>query len=430
LNSRPEFFALVARRRILKIEDFSDAFDPFHAMLTIGGEDRVVDPYPELAKLLGESPVHSFDIRDHFGVPGDPNLAHLKGVTVLGNRAVNEVLNDAGTYSNKVYDLFLGKSFGRSITTMDPPEHTRFRRLFQKAFMPPSIEAYRKEVVPAIVNRLIDGFVERGRAELVTDFALHFAFTFIMELLELPMEDRQVFQKLSVGQLAISYDPPHGVEAIEKLTRYVEHMVTTRREKPVSEHDFVHSIATAEIDGERLPDDVVVAFFRQLMNAGGDTSYHGFGNVLTALLTHPDQLAAVREDRTLVQGAIEEGLRWNCPVLFLFRSPTREVTLDGVTLHPGEHYINAVVGSSNRDQNVWGADADKFDIRRKQQRHTAFGYGLHVCIGQHLARMEMAVALNALLDRLPGLRLDPAMPAPFVHGLLMRGATPIHVLFD
>jgi cytochrome P450 len=295
--------------------------------------------------------------------------------------------------------------------------------------MPPMIEQYKREMVPRIVNRLIDGFAQRGKAELISEFALHFAFSFIHELLELPAEDRLVFQKLAVGQIAVSFDPPHGDEAIAKLSRYLAALVAERRANPVSERDFVHAIATAEIDGERLPDEVVVAFFRQLMNAGGDTSYHAFGSLLAALLTHPEQLRMLQEDRSLIPQALDEGLRWNCPVLFLFREPTREVTLGGVTVRPGEHYVNVAIGSANRDGTHW-SDPDRFDITRKAQRHASFGFGPHVCIGQHLARMEMNVALNLLLDRLPRLRLDPALPAPFVHGLLMRGATPIHVIFD
>jgi cytochrome P450 len=413
----------------LHIEDFADDYDPFHALMTIGGEERVIDPYPELKRLRSLAPVHDFDIRAHFGVPGDPNLADLKGVTVLGHDEVNAVLGDPDNFSNAIYDRFLGKAFGRSITTMDPPEHSRYRRLFQKAFFPNMIERYRHGMVPRVINRLIDAFAGRGRAELVGDFARHFAFNFIHELLELPPDDRLVFQKLAVGQLAVSFDPPHGAEAVGKLTSYLERLVETRRREPVNEHDFIHVIANSEIEGERLPDHIVVAFLRQLMNAGGDTSYHGFSSILAALLTHPEQLAAVREDRTLVARAIEEGLRWNCPVLFTFRAPAREVVLGGMTLRPGEHYLNVSIGSANRDDTQW-PDADRFDVTRKPQRHAAFGYGLHVCIGQHLARMEMDVALNALLDRLPGLRLDSALPPPVVRGLLFRGPDAIHVNFE
>lgn len=413
----------------VRIQGFNDDYDPFHAMLTIGLEERVADPYPEVARLRALAPAHALDLRQHFDVAADPNLAGLEVVTVLSQELVNKVLTDAENFSNEVYVSFLGKSFGRSVTTMDPPEHTRYRRLFQKAFLPNMIEHYRETVVPQICNALVDSFIERGKAELVGDFARHFAFTFIMDLLELPMEDRVIFQKLAVGQLAVSFDPPRGEEAIAKLTSYIEHMVAERRENPVSERDFVHTIATAEIDGERLPHDVVIGFFRQLMNAGGDTSYHGFSNILCGLLTNPEQLEAVRNDRNLVSKAIDEGLRWNCPVFFLFRSPAKETEVGGIRLIPGKHYVQIGIGAANRDPAFWGDDADRFDLFRPAQRHNAFGSGIHVCIGQHLAKLEMQVALNTLLDRLPDLRLDPSHPAPSVRGLLARSSSPLHVLF-
>lgn len=410
-----------------RIEDFADDFDPFSAQLM--AERVTVDPYVELARLRAEAPVHDIDIRAHFGAPGDPNLAHLKGVTVLGHQEVNAVLSDAQLWSNRVNDLFLGKAFGKAIVTMDAPEHTQYRRLFQRAFLPSMLDRYKTDMVPKIVGGLIDTFAHMGRAELVSEFTQHFAFSFIHALMELPEEDRRVFQKLAVGQLAVSYDTPHGDEAVRKLSRYIDRMVVQRRSQPLSEVDFVHAIATAEIDGELLPQEIVVAFFRILMNAGGDTSYHGFGNILTGLLTHPEQLEQVRKDRSLVPAAIEEGLRWNGPVMFIFREPTRETQIGGVTVRPGEHFLNVVIGSANRDESVWERP-EVFDIHRKQQRHASFGFGAHVCIGQHLARMEMSLALNALLDRLPNLRLDPQRPPPEVKGLVMRGSSPIHVLFD
>lgn len=410
-----------------RIEDFDDDFDPFSAQLLA---ERVNgDPYLELARLRALAPVYDMDIRAHFGAPGDPNLAHLKGITVLGYQEVNAVLGDADLWSNRVNDLFLGKAFGRAIVTMDSPDHSMYRRLFQRAFLPSMLERYKTTMVPKIVDGLINSFVKNGRAELVSNFTQHFAFGFIHALMELPDEDRRVFQKLAVGQLAVSYDPPHGDEAVRKLSRYIDQMVDMRRRQPISDLDFVHAIATAEIDGKLLPQDIVVAFFRILMNAGGDTSYHGFGNILVGLLTNPDQLEQVKQDRTLVAAAIEEGLRWNGPVMFVFREPTRETQIGGVTVRPGEHFLNVVIGSSNRDESRWERP-EVFDLHRKQQRHASFGFGAHVCIGQHLARMEMTLALNALLDRLPNLRLNPQEAPPQVKGLVMRGASPIHVLFD
>jgi cytochrome P450 len=282
--------------------------------------------------------------------------------------------------------------------------------------------------VPRSINKLIDDFAGQGQAELVQQFTLHFPFHFIHELMQLPVEDRMTFQKLAFGQINVFFDKTHAYEAIDKLKTYLTNLVLFRRDHPQGGNDFVHTIANAEVDGKKLPDDVVIAFFRQLMNAGGDTSYHGFSSVLTGLLTHPDQLQAVRDDRTLVARAIEEGLRWNCPVPIIQRTPTRETVLAGVPVRPGDR-LDIVLAAANRDETIYD-QPDEFDISRPPRRHLAFGYGAHVCLGQHLARMEMTVALNAILDRLPGLRLDEDFPPPQMDGLSLRGPHDLHVRFD
>jgi cytochrome P450 len=151
--------------------------------------------------------------------------------------------------------------------------------------------------------------------------------------------------------------------------------------------------------------------------------------LLLGLLRNPDQLGAVRLDRTLVPRAIEEALRWDGPVLMQSRMAAREVTLGGVEI-PAGAFIDVVAGSANRDPGRF-ADPDRFDIfRASTHRHFAFAYGPHVCIGQHLARVEMTRALNAILDRLPNLRLDPAAPAPVINGIMMRVPHSIPVVFD
>jgi len=149
---------------------------------------------------------------------------------------------------------------------------------------------------------------------------------------------------------------------------------------------------------------------------------------MVGLLTHPEQLAAVYNDRTLVPRAVEEALRWDGPLTVLTRQALRDTTIDDVAIAAGTK-IDVVTGSANRDPARF-ADPDRFDIFRAQGRHMAFAYGPHVCIGQHLARLEMSRALNALLDRLPNLRLDPDFPPPRVVGFNSRAPQAIHVLFD
>jgi cytochrome P450 len=413
---------------IPRIKDFDDAtFNPFTALKEIGGEERVRDFYPELKRLRDLGPVYDGEIRAHLGLKGDLTLRHLRHVAVLGYKEAKGVLSNPVLYSNAVYSNNIGVFFGDSVTVMDNPEHGKYRRLFQKAFMPKSIAAWGEEIIPRMINRLIDDFESRGKAELVSEFTLHFPFHFIHELMGLPLEDRTTFHKLAFGQILINIDTEHGMDATRKLKEYLTSVVLDRRANPRPE-DFMSNIATAEIDGERLPDNVVISFFRQLMNAGGDTSFNGFSSVLAALLQHPDQFQRVKQDRSLVRPAIEEGLRWNCPVPGISRTPTKTVELGGVTINPGDHMM-VMLASANRDEKEF-QHPDAFDITRNTRNHVAFGAGPHICIGQHLARLEMVNAMNALLDRLPRLRADPEEPAAEVSGLSLRGPQHLHVRFD
>jgi len=411
-----------------QIQDFRDAaFNPFTAAKEGGGEGRIRDFHPELAKLREQNPVYDGDIKRHFGLDADLTLLDVRHVALLGAREVKEACTNVELYSNAIYMPNLGVYFGRSVTTMDNPEHARFRRLFQQAFGPKQIARWGEGIIPRMINRLIDGFEARGHAELVSEFTLFFPFHFIHELMALPVEDRDTFHRLAFGQILLTFDPEHGYEAMEKLRSYLTETVTARRAAPI-DGDFMSMIATAEIDGERLPDDVVISFFRQLMNAGGDTSYNGFSTVLCALLNHPEQLEAVKQDRTLVPKAIEEGLRWNSPVCMISRTPKRPVELAGVRIEPRDH-MALILPAANRDPAAF-PDPDRFDIHRGSRAHGAFGFGSHICIGQHLARLEMAHAMNALLDRLPKLRRDESMPPPEVSGFMLRGPEQLYVRFD
>lgn len=411
-----------------KIQDFKDTtFNPFTAMKEGGGEGHIKNYYPELGRLRDSNPVFDGDIKLHFGAAPDITLKGRRHVALLGAREIKQVLMDGETYSVKAYLPNLGVYFGRALTTMDNPEHAPFRRFFQQAFTPKTIAQWGEDKIPRMINGLIDAFEARGRADLVKEFTHRFPFHFINELMDLPVEDRDIFHRLAFGQILITFDQEHGMEAVEKLRNYLTETVMARRADPI-EGDFMSMIATAEIQGGRLPDDVVISFFRNLITAGGDTTFHAFSNILCALLTHPDQLEAVKNDRSLVPNAIAEGLRWESPVGLISRTPTRTVELCGVAIHPGNH-IQVILPAANRDPAEFDRP-DEFDINRKARAHIAFGLGPHICIGQHLARLEMVHALNALLTRLPKLRLDESMPRSEVSGLMLRGPEALPVRFD
>ncbi len=411
----------------MRIEDFSDpTFDPFATFDVAQGFGEVEDPYPRFHELRRQATVHSGDLREQFGLKPFAVWDDVPSMFVMGHPLVERVYGDSATFSNAIMRRIYDHSFGESINGMDAPEHPRYRRLFQRAFMPQRVADWGGRLVPVIVDRAIDSFASRGRAELVSEFTIKYPFDVIYGQLELPPGDLQGFHRLAVGLMCITVDFPHASEASKKMGDYFHLLLEERREKPGD--DLVGLLATAEIDGERLPPEVAVSFLRQLMNAAGDTTYRSTGSMLVGLLTHPEQLAAVRADRSLVPRAIDEALRWDGPLTSLTRQATCDVVLDGVKVPAGTK-VDVVAGSANRDPERYERP-DAFDVHRAPSRNMAFAFGPHICMGQHLARLEMSRALNALLDRLPNLRLDPDYPRPTVTGLNSRAPRAIHVLFD
>lgn len=412
-----------------KIEDFADPdFNPFRISEQVAGQGAVTDIYPELRRLRHQSPVHEMDPRLYFNTATDGTLEGRRKWTVFGYPTVSRMLTRTKEFSNHNLNWNMGLMFGRSVTTMDPPEHTKYRVLFQKAFEPRMLAGWKEDLVPRICNDLIDRFVDRGHADLVSEFALHFPFQFVMELLEIPVESRSIFHRLAFCQTAVRYDREHALEAGEKLVRYIQWMIAARRSNPLSDNDFVHVLANASAGGEDIPPVVLESFFRQLMNAAGDTSYHGFSSLMGSLLRHPEQFEALKKDRSLIPQAIEEALRIEPPICYVERSVHEPMEIEGHLIDPEDH-ISVCIGDANHDETIF-EEPDRFDIFKDRRKHLAFGAGPHICIGQHLARVEMIVALNALLDRMPNLRLNPDYPTPVTAGVSMRKPKEVQVLFD
>ena len=410
-----------------RIEDFTDGFDPFTALLTIGGEGDITNPLPELSRLRRQSPVVEGDLHEHFGAPRQVTLVgYGKSYMVLSHAACREVTNNRADYASAINLTHVGLSIGKGIVTMDPPDHPKYRPVFQAAFTPKMLGALTARF-KVLINRLVGGFEDQGKADLVQAVALHFPAQFICDLMDLPDEDRPLFQKLAIAQNCVGFDPAHGIEASQKLGRYLCLVMEERRGNK-SDTDLLSVLVNSEVEGEPLPQAVLLGFFRMLMSAGGDTSYHGFSNILAGLFTHPDQLEAVLQDRSLVPQAIEEGLRWGGPLTAIDRNTTRDVVLEGVPIEKNAA-LRVCIAAANHDESVW-AEPEKFNIFREPKRHLGFGHGPHVCVGQHVARMELQMALNTIVDRLTNVRLDPDMPPPVIRGLTFRGADAVHVKWD
>jgi cytochrome P450 len=410
------------------LTDFDDpaSYSPLLTDELMFGEAK--DPYPRLREIASKGRVQEGEFRDLMGLSPDATLGEQPVFIVFGNDEIREVLTNADVYSNDHYKHGLGLTFGNSLSAMNAPEHPRYRRIFQKAFLPHVVAGWSNEFVDPVINMLIDRFIDRGQADLMVEFAFAYPFEIIYRQLQLPPGEEKLFYKLAISQTQYMVDLPHAIEGGAKLGVYFQAMLEARRKNPGS--DLVSVLATVEDDGERLPDDVVVSFLRQLINAAGDTTYRSTGNMLVALLAErPDQFEMVKQDRSLIAKAIEETLRWEGPVNLNFRSVTKDAVLGGVAL-PAGSVVQTVTGVPNRDPATF-PDPDRFDLTRPNtRRHMAFATGPHICLGQHLARLEMTRAMNHLLDRLPKLRLDPDKPRPEIRGFSMRVPKHIYVRFD
>ncbi|MBV9994349.1 MAG: cytochrome P450 [Caulobacteraceae bacterium] len=408
-------------------QDLEDkSFDPFAGHFLAHGD--TLDPFPLLHQMARESWVHPVGYREVFGMKTS-NLAGFDHprFTVFGYDRCAQHIPNTEVFSNRPLKMHLGLSFGATISGMEAPEHTRYRRIFQKAFLPQYVRRWGESVVDPVVTSLLAKVVDLGHCDLIKDFTLHYPFHVVYRQLNLPPDDTAIFHKLAVAQTTYWYAPEMAIDAGRKLGDYFLNMIRQRREDPGQ--DLVSVLCTAEADGEQLPEEVVLGFLRQLMNAGGDTTYRATSCLLAGLLQNPDQLEAVRRDRSLVASAIEEGLRWNAPVMNAMRMTNREITIDGFTF-PKDAWIDFCQGEANREASKF-ANPDSFDISRDRTwRHLSFTTGPHVCIGQHLARVEMERALNAILDRLPGVRLDPDMPPPEIRGFNLRTPDHLYVRFD
>ena len=336
--------------------------------------------------------------------------------TVYSYELVSQVLRDNHTFSSEVYAAMMGPVMGHTILEMDEPEHRHHRSLVAEAFRQKTLARWESELVSAVVDELIDAFVRRGsgRAELVREFTFPFPVQVIARILGLPRSDYPRFQRWSLELISVGTDWDRGIAASEKLRDYFKEIVDLRRAAPAD--DLISDLAHAEIDGHTLSDEEIFAFLRLLLPAGVETTYRSSGNLLFGLLTHPDQLDAVRADRALLPQAIEEGLRWEPPLHGIARVATADTELGGVPIKAGA-VLSVAIGAANRDETRY-PEPDRFDIFRDPQQHIAFGFGPHMCLGMHLARMETRVAVDALLDRLPG-------PAP-----RSRGRRPAHPRSD
>jgi cytochrome P450 len=395
-------------------------YDAIEASAIVAGDFR--NPYPDLAAARERHPIQKGDFIPD--IPRDPDGP--ENFTVYSCELVSQVLRDNHHFSSQVYAEMMGPVMGHSILEMDEPEHKLHRALVSQAFRHKALARWEEELVGSVCDELIDRFASAGRVDLVRAFTFPFPVQVIARILGLPRADYPKFQRWSIELISVGWDWDRGIAASQSLRDYFKGIVDQRRHDP--QDDLISDLVCAEIDGHQLTDEEIFAFLRLLLPAGGETTYRSSSSLLYCLLTNPDQLDAVRNDRSLLPQAIEEGIRYEPPLLFIVRSALSDVEVGGMHI-PAGSVLSVCMGAANRDPSKFD-DPDRFDIFRESRQHISFGFGPHMCLGMHLARMESRVALNRLFDRLPDLRLDPEAEDVHVHGLMFRSPKSLPTLFD
>ncbi|WP_432164492.1 cytochrome P450 family protein [Streptomyces sp. bgisy031] len=376
------------------------------------------DPYPVYEELRARGPVH----RVLLPKPADDGEAWL----IVGHEEARAALTDPRLVKSPAKLGFSGldeELIGIHLLITDPPHHTRLRSLVTRAFTARRVESLRPRI-QRVTDDLLDAMLPHGSADLVESFAFPLPLTVICELLGVPDIDRADFRRMSNEVVAPS-DREGEYATFVELAAYLRDLIEDKRASAPADDLLSALMRTTAEDGDRLSPDELCAMAFILLIAGHETTVNLIASGVRALLTHPDQLAALRADMTLLDGAVEEMLRYEGPVENATYRFTVEDTEVGGTVIPGGSAVLVGLAAADHDPERF-PEPDRFDIRRDARGHIAFGHGLHHCLGAPLARLEGQIALRALLDRAPALALDG--PADdWLPGMLIRGVRSLPV---
>ncbi|HYD49500.1 MAG TPA: cytochrome P450, partial [Terriglobales bacterium] len=328
---------------------------------------------------------------------------------------VEAILGDPLTFSSQANARGIGLVMGRTLLELDGTAHLQLRKTIAPFFSLRALASRIEPIVRATAAELIDDLSGFEPVDLVAQLTFTYPLRVIARTLGIPIADYASFHHRAIDLISVGDDPPRGLGAAQWLRQYLRPLLDERR--AARRDDLLSMLVEARVGDTALTDDEVISFLLLLLPAGAETTYRLLGSTLFALLSHDNALEEVRADRRKLADAIEETLRWESPVQFVSRQTTAPVTIAGTALEAGE-ILFVAIGSANRDERRFDRP-DQFDLHRQRVEHLAFGLGPHYCAGSHLARLETTVAITALLDRFPQLRLDPDQPARIV-GLAFR----------
>ena len=353
--------------------------------------------------------------------------------SVTTHDLVTQVSKDPATFSSSRAGVFLHPDqvvpldMTRTLLMYkDPPEHTKYRQILQKAFTPHAVNKL-EEAVRARSTKIIDGVIEAGRCDLVQDIAVPGPLGVLAELMGLPDEDiEQLFHwSEQITASVNTTEPSAAMQTFGELAGYLHGQIERQKAEGNTE-TLVMRLRAAEVDGKQLDDTEILLFFALLIFAGNDTTRNTQAHGFQVLLEHPDQLALLREDPSLIPQAIEEILRYTTVIQFFARTVTTDTELGGQALAEGDQVVMWYT-SASRDEAVFD-DPDRFDVQRKKDDHKAFGGGgRHFCLGAGLARLQLRIVLEELTRRMPNVQL--AGPVERLPGAWANMVTSVPVTF-
>jgi cytochrome P450 len=381
------------------------------APLDLGDPDTYADgmPYAEFARLRREAPVAWIPEPATGEFTGGPGFW-----AVTRHADIVEVSRTPEVYSSHAGATFLRDQRPRDLAALqqmmlniDPPEHSKLRKIVSKAFTPKSVNTMFASVA-AYARDIVAGLEPDSEIDLVARVSAEMPLLVLADVLGVPSEDRHLLHDWTNRMVGLD-DPTYGgrpafLSAFMEMFAYAEDQTARRRANPGD--DVWSTIVNAQVDGERLSTDELQRFFQLLMIAGNETTRNLLSGAVLTLDAHPDQWAQVRADPELLKAAVEEVLRFHPPVIYFRRTAVTDTELGGQPIAAGDKVV-VFYPSGNRDESVF-PDPDRFDVHRNPANHLAFGIGTHFCLGNSLARMEARLLLGELFARFPDMRVAGA----------------------
>lgn len=419
-----------------QVKQASNVGDDFaRVSATFGG--NMENPFPIYRERREKMPVMSGDIVTEFGSATFTSTAKPRPVyTLFRYNDVMSVLKDSKNFTSG-FLLETGMAAfmdGFALTAMDGDAHRQARGLLQPCFTPDVLKAWRQNrIQPVIREEFVATLAGKGGAELISDMALMFPIRVIYDLMGFPNEPEAIAEFASSALRILSGASPDpaakkaAMEAAKQLYDSTLKIVQARRAAGADGDDLISRLIRSSFEGNSLTDHQITMFTRMLLPAAAETTTRTFSTLMVLLLERPELLERIRADRSLVPKAIDESIRYEPVATFKVREAQIDTSFQGVAVPKGS-LLSLCVASANRDDAVF-EDGDTFNIDRPARMSFGFGFGPHMCVGLFIAKAEIEVAVNAMLDLMPDLRFDPAHPKPVIRGVQLRGPDAVHVVW-